>query len=500
MSETNQWLRKYVETGSEEAFREVIAAHMGLVHSTALRLLRGDQTLAADCTQMVFADLARKAKSLPANVVLPGWLYRHTQFTATKLVRGEARRRIREKAAMTALDQNDDSDSMWNRLEPMLDEALNWLSARDRDAILMRFFQKQEFRAVAAAMHSTEAAAQKRVERAIEKLRRFFEARGVTVSSGVLGTALTLHTVSAPPASVAAAVSASAVAQASTAVPLLSSVIEKLILMAKVKTIAAGTVVIIGMATPLLLQHRTISSLRAENESLRAQAQPVQPQIAAATQDATLADADRRELLQLRGEVARLRREQSKAASLEAENKRLRAQGKTPSAPAATQQFVPSDQWADVGFGSPAAALQTAHWAIRTGNIEKFKESMFITDAARNLLHSLLEKMQANAPGEAIAEIKKRGWGAEEGLLFPMMALDRKHGFTGYRVLSQSSPQPDEILFEIQTEMNSAPAETRNYRMKQFGDSWRQVLDIDDLPLTPEEKQKALAGTAVQPN
>lgn len=498
MSETNQPLRRYVETASEEAFREIVAANMGLVHSTALRLLSGDEALAADCTQMVFADLARKARSLPGNILLAGWLYRHTRFTAAKLVRGEARRRIREWAAMTALDQNEDSDSLWKRLEPMLDEALNWLSARDRDAILLRFFQKQDFRAMAAAMDSTEAAAQKRVERAIEKLRRFFEARGVTVSTCVLGAALAVHTVSAPPASVAATVSASAIAQASSAVPFLTSLIDKIVLMTKAKTVA-GTLVIIGMATPLFFQHRTISRLRTENDSLRTPAQPVQPQAATAREDAKLADVDRRELIQLRGEVARLRREQSSAANLEAENKRLRGQAKPPSTPTAAQQFVPSDQWADVGFGSPAAALQTAHWAIRAGSIEKFKESVFITDAARNLLHSLLERMQENAPGEAIAEIKKRGWGAEEGLLFPMMALDRKHGFTGYRILSQSSAQPDEILFEIQTEMNSAPATTRNYRMKQFGDSWRQVLDIDDLPLSPEERQKALAGAASSP-
>src|SRR5688500_12035861 len=102
MSETNELLRKYRENGSEEAFRALVEMHVGLVHSTALRLLRGDAALAADCSQLVFTDLARKAKSLSNDTVLPAWLYRHTRFTAAKLIRGEARRRLREAQAMTA--------------------------------------------------------------------------------------------------------------------------------------------------------------------------------------------------------------------------------------------------------------------------------------------------------------------------------------------------------------------------------------------------------------
>ena len=130
--------------------------------------------------------------------------------------------------------------------------------------------------------------------------------------------------------------------------------------------------------------------------------------------------------------------------------------------------------------------LQTAHWAIRNANVEKFRQSVMITDDARRKLHDLLAKMAAKAdPAEAakvLDEIEKRGWDAEEGLLFPMIAQNQKHGYKSYRVLTENVTQPDEHQITIQLEMNTAPAETRQFRFKQFGDAWKQVIDVPDLP------------------
>jgi len=172
MTHANQLLRAYTAENSEEAFKGLVDGHIGLVYSIALRIVRGDVALARDVTQMVFTDLARKARTLPTNAVLSGWLYRHTNFTASKLLRGESRRRVREKEAaeMNALDE---SDTVWEQLMPLLDSAIGSLSARDRDAVVMRFFDKQDFRSLGATLKLTEDAAQKRVSRALEKLRRY---------------------------------------------------------------------------------------------------------------------------------------------------------------------------------------------------------------------------------------------------------------------------------------------------------------------------------------
>lgn len=56
-----QLLRDYAEHGHEAAFREIVTRHTDLVYSAALRQV-DSADLAADITQGVFVDLARKAK------------------------------------------------------------------------------------------------------------------------------------------------------------------------------------------------------------------------------------------------------------------------------------------------------------------------------------------------------------------------------------------------------------------------------------------------------
>jgi hypothetical protein len=147
---------------------------------------------------------------------------------------------------------------------------------------------------------------------------------------------------------------------------------------------------------------------------------------------------------------------------------------------------VPSETWADRGFSSPMDTLQTAHWAIRTANIEKFRESIFITDEARAKLHDAIMKLAAKAPPEeaakVLAQVEQNGWDAEEGWLFPMIAQNRRHGYKSYRVLTEAITQPDERQISIELQMNTAPAQTRQFRFKQFGEAWKQVIDIADLP------------------
>src|SRR6058998_1918856 len=92
MTADSQLLRRYTEERAEPAFGELVTRHIDLVYSAALRVVGGDRHLAQDVTQTVFADLARKARSLPRDVVLAGWLYRLACFTAAKTVRTERRR------------------------------------------------------------------------------------------------------------------------------------------------------------------------------------------------------------------------------------------------------------------------------------------------------------------------------------------------------------------------------------------------------------------------
>ena len=95
MTNDKELLEQYTGNGSESAFGELVSRHIDLVYSVALRILAGDCHQAQDVTQVVFMDLARKARRLPRDVLVAGWLYRHAWYTAAKAVRTERRRQTR---------------------------------------------------------------------------------------------------------------------------------------------------------------------------------------------------------------------------------------------------------------------------------------------------------------------------------------------------------------------------------------------------------------------
>ena len=123
--DANALLRAYVEEDSEAAFQELVNRYINLVFSTALRRSGANHQLAEDVSQQVFTDLARKARSLPNNVMLGGWLHRHTGFVASNLMRAELRRQTRERKALEMNAINEPSQADWNQLAPVLDEAMD---------------------------------------------------------------------------------------------------------------------------------------------------------------------------------------------------------------------------------------------------------------------------------------------------------------------------------------------------------------------------------------
>src|SRR5882672_1871106 len=198
MTDSGTLLADYAKNGSETAFRELVARYLTLVYATAMRAVGGDAVLAEEVAQTVFIDLARNARKLPRNVMLGGWLHRDTCFVASKLVRTEHRRRLRERQAVEMNSQKDHSEANLAQVAPLLDEAINKLRDADRTAIILRFFEQRDLRGVGEALGASENAAQKRVSRALEELRVLLKRRGVVLSSGALGTLLASESIAAP--------------------------------------------------------------------------------------------------------------------------------------------------------------------------------------------------------------------------------------------------------------------------------------------------------------
>lgn len=194
----SELLSAYAKLGSEAAFAELVERHAGLVFSAARRQL-GDNHLAEDVCQQVFALLANKAPQLDRRTVLAGWLYRTALHIAHRTRRGERRRILREFESSRNMSELTPS-AQWEEIEPILDEAMATLDDTDRSAIVLRFFEDQPLRAVARVLGVSDDAAQKRVARALVKLRNLLADRGVVVSAGALAVSLPAHAAKALPA------------------------------------------------------------------------------------------------------------------------------------------------------------------------------------------------------------------------------------------------------------------------------------------------------------
>jgi len=149
-------LREYSVSGSEQAFATLVARYIDLVYSAALRQA-ADPHLAEEVTQAIFILLANKAQTFRNGVILSGWLYRAARFVAADIVRTENRRRSREQKAMEILYEPRGGSS-WDEIAPLLDEAMAGLTKVDRNAVLLRFFEKKDLKEVGQALGTNEDA------------------------------------------------------------------------------------------------------------------------------------------------------------------------------------------------------------------------------------------------------------------------------------------------------------------------------------------------------
>ena len=257
-------LTAYATHNSEEAFAELVRRYVALVYSAALRQVREPQ-LAEEVTQAVFILLARKARAVSRHPTLSGWLCRVTYFVSRDALRNDRRRLYRERVAA---QMETSADTNWMQIAPLLDEVVAQLSDKDRSAIVLRFYEQKSLDEVGNVLGVNADAAQKRVSRALEKLRKLFARRGVSAATAIIAGAISANSVQAAPAVLASSVTSVALANGATASSSTLALIKgavKLMAWSQVKTaVVASTVVLLAAGTTTVTikeiqEHKTYS-------------------------------------------------------------------------------------------------------------------------------------------------------------------------------------------------------------------------------------------------
>jgi RNA polymerase sigma factor (sigma-70 family) len=493
MSDTDlQLLARYIRDHAEDAFSELVRRHLDLVHSAALRQVRSPQ-LAEEVAQSVFTDLARNATKLKPDTILTAWLYQVTRRTAIDVVRREARRQLREQIA-TEMNAMNATTSDWTNIEPLLDDAMSALDETDRAAVLLRYFENKSLREVGATLGTSDDAAQKRVSRAVERLREFFAKRGVTVGTSGLVVVISANAIHAAPVGLAVTIStASALVGTTTATGSTAIAIKTIAMTTLQKTLITATIVAaIGTG---IYEARQASTLRTQVQTLQQeqaqfaeQIQQLQREHDDATQKLTaLRDDNERlnrnttELLKLRGQVGVFHQELA-AARQRTESDPIGAWtiGKIRWRP----------EWKDVGLSSPEAAIETFWWALENKNIDKVRQTL-VFDRVTNAepVSELFAKREARSDG-GIWKMATLG-GVRLSSAYQDGDENRSHADVEVEVMRPPIDGGEMIPVDPANPPSWSPNIKNAFHLMKVDGEWKVVGDEHRLKLTLDDEDSA---------
>jgi hypothetical protein len=258
----------------------------------------------------------------------------------------------------------------WEQLLPVLDSAMHQLKESDRQAILMRYFEKRSLAEIALQSGLTENAARMRVERALDKLRLGLSSKGTTTSATLLASALAANTVQSAPAGIALALTNGALTSAAGAGMLAQ--LTNIFAATKVQTSMLAAVLGAGAAATLILHqqsnhrlHQVEAALGGEKTRM-AELQEEQRQLRQAEQTRRAENNRRQELVEARQQANALRQQLLTLTALRQQSSDLQAalrKARDPELDASEPLTRTAETEERVRFGMKLgmAALQYAH-------------------------------------------------------------------------------------------------------------------------------------------
>lgn len=460
-----QLLARYTRDHAEDAFAEIVRRHVDLVHSAALRQVRSPQ-LAEEVAQSAFTDLAQNAAKLRPDTIVTAWLYQVTRRTAIDVVRREARRQLREQIAteMNAMNASGTGDSpVWSEIEPLLDEAMSALDDTDRAAILLRYFENKSLREVGQQLGTSDDAAQKRVSRAVERLREFFAKRGVTVGASGLVVVISANAIQAAPVGLAVTISTAAtLAGATFTATIATQTTVTTMNWLNIKAIAAIVVAAVAAGTGThLVQQREATRLRDENQDLVAEREELTTEraaalsvVAASRDEIQRLQKNQAELLRLRGEVGLMRRQLESLKAQTTSQPAIQRETSKPGSPP-PGSYLSKDQLTFAGYATPETALETITWTMMNGTYDQANEGL----------------SPALLAGESKDQKSREGFEARQKTMAPL--------FKGMQIVAKKLMADDKVELKVRMDADPIPGQQHDMPpfmiqpMVKIGDAWK---------------------------
>jgi RNA polymerase sigma factor (sigma-70 family) len=197
-----QLLARFTADRDEAAFATLLRRHGPMVLAVCRRVLR-DYRAAEDALQATFLVLARKAAALRKLDTLGPWLHGVAYRTALKARTAGMRRRLDQASPGVEPAGRDSADDVvWRDLRPVLDEEVQRLPARYRNAVVLCYLEGRTNAEAAALLDCPRGTIATWLSRARERLRKRLSRRGLALSTGALAAVLTAN---AAPAALPAA-------------------------------------------------------------------------------------------------------------------------------------------------------------------------------------------------------------------------------------------------------------------------------------------------------